>query len=153
MRADLAYFTVLAAVGVSGCAQRGATLISATTIERLPDETPWHRRVDVGHGIQVRFDFEKTKKGNGTLWFPGGYVGIWDAHADGITFDPFALDTRLIDLDHDGYLDFEISGIGVEWDEKGDREIARRPVRAAFRFRPSTKTFTNTLSDSWIRTQ
>lgn len=152
MRMCHAYFSLLAVAAVSGCAHRDGSLISRRSIEALPDETPWHRQVHIGHGIRANFDFEKTKKGNGTLWFPGGAVGIYDAHNNGITFDPFALNVRLLDLDHDGFLDLEVSGMAVEWDEKGDRELARRSVRATFRFNPSTKTFTNTISDSCIFT-
>jgi len=153
MRLYHASLSLLAAASISGCARQGMVLISATAMEQLPDETPWHRQSDLGHGIQTSFDFEKTKKGNGVLWFPGGVVQIYDAHNDGITFDPFALVTRLVDLDQDEYLDLEISGTGVQWDEKGVRELARRPVRATFRFNPNTKTFANAVADSWVFTQ
>jgi hypothetical protein len=112
-------------------------------MENLSDDTPWHRSVCLG-GVLVRFDFEKTSKGNGTLTFPGGKVRIYDAHDDGIIFDPFGLQTRLIDLD------LEVSGIAVRFDDKGDREIERRPVRAVFRFVPSAGRFINVISDPWL---
>jgi hypothetical protein len=126
-------------------------LISRQDMDALPDDTPWHRFVEIG-GVRVRFDFEKTSKGNGTLKFPGGGVRIYDSHNDGVIFQPFALDTRLVDLDHDRCLDLDVSGVVVRFDDKGDRGIDRRPVRAVFRFVPSVKGFTNVVSDPWIYT-
>jgi hypothetical protein len=146
-------FLLLGAAAVSGCSHHVGSLISAISMEKLPDETPWHRRIDVGHGVRADFEFEKTKKGNGVLTFPGGFVRNYDAHNDCITFDPFGLNTRLVDLDHDGYLDLDVSGVAIEWDEKVDREKSRRLVQTTFRFNPSTRTFTKAISDPWIYTE
>jgi len=142
---------LLTAVGLCGCATQSDVLISRKEMEALPDDTPWHRYVHVG-GVRVRFDFEKTSKGNGMLRFPGGAVRNYDDYNDGVIFEPFALDTRLTYLGHDGSADLEVSGIAVRFDEKGDREVERRSVRAVFRFVPSTKSFTNVVSDPWIYT-
>ena len=153
MRITQPLFCSLTAVILCDCATRPGIVISSRLMESLPDETPWHRFVDVGPNSRVKFEFEKTKKGNGVLHFPGGGVRIYDAYDDGRIFDPFALDTRLIDLNGDGYLDLEVSGMGVQFDEKGDTELERRRVQATFLFVPATKTFTNIVSDPWIYTE
>ena len=144
-----ALFLALAAASFCGCATQSNILISQKDMAALPDDTPWSRVVTVG-GVRVRFEFEKTSKGNGMLLFPGGGVRNYDDHDDGVIFQPIALDTRLIGSAEAGHLDLQVSGTAVRFDK--EREIERRPVRAVFRFVPSTKKFTNIVSDPWIYT-
>jgi hypothetical protein len=119
-------------------------------MQALPDATAWSRDVEIGRGVQATFEFEKTTKGNGVLRFPGGCARVYDSHDDSVTFEPFALDIRLVEIDDDGYLDVVATGIGVHREEKTDREIERRPVRSTFRFDPRTKTFRPFERDSWV---
>jgi hypothetical protein len=137
------FFLLLAAAVLSGCATRRGVVISRQEMEALPDDTPWHRTVYLG-GVPVKFEFEKTSKGNGMLQFPGGAVRNYDDHDDGIIFQPFALDTRLTD-----HGDLEFSGVGVHHDDSG-REVERRSVHAIFHFEPSIGKFVSVVSDPWI---
>lgn len=138
---------------VVGCGQPGAVIITDLDAHSLPDDTPWDRVLSVAPGWPVPFQFEKTTKGNGGLTFPGGFARIYDAHDDGIVFDPYLLDTRLADLDGDGFADIELRGTAVFHDDKGTREIGRRRVRAVFTFVPAQRRFVETASDESIYTQ
>jgi len=135
---------------VVGCAQQGTVIISDPEARVLPDDTPWQRVLSVAPGWPVTFDFEKTSKGNGGLTFPGGFARVYDAHDDGVVFAPPTLHTRLVDLDRDGYADVELSGTAVFYDDKGDLELDRHPVRATFMFVPSERRFVASRSDPSI---
>ena len=138
--------------GVVGCAQQGAIILSDREARALPDATPWQRVLSVAPGWSVTFDFEKTSKGNGGLTFPGGFGRGYDANDDRIVFAPPLLNTRLADLDGDGFADIEFTGTAVLRDDKGTHELGKRPVRAVFTFNPSEHRFVETLSDQFIYT-
>jgi len=144
-------FFLLLCVAV-GCAQRGTVIISDLDVRSLPDQTPWCRVLSVAPGWPVTFHFEMSTKGNGGLTFPGGSARIYDAHDDCLVFAPPLLNTRLADLDSDGFADIELSGTAVFTDDNGTHEVGRHPVRAVFTFIPSQHRFVETLSDQSIYT-
>jgi len=137
---------------VVGCAQQGTVIISDGEARSLPGDTPWQRVLSVAPGWPVTFDFEKTSKGNGGLTFPGGFARIYDRHNDCLVFGPATLDARLVDLDGDGYADIEFSGTAVFYDDEGELEIERHPVRATFMFVPAQRQFVESHSDPSIYT-
>ncbi|MGI0047669.1 MAG: hypothetical protein ACREBB_10865 [Nitrosotalea sp.] len=69
--------------------------------------------VDIGHGVILKGRVELTTKGNGGLSIANLDLRTYDTHNDGLVYKTKMLDTDLVDLSGNGYLDIVVSGIAV----------------------------------------
>ena len=101
--------------------------------------------IQVSASVIVTGSFSITSKGNGGLVVPGAGIRLYDSHDDGLIFDGGLLNNELVDIDGDGFKDIVLWGTSILYDDKGDKEIGRRPVLCIFRFNPKIKKFVNTV--------
>jgi len=96
-------------------------------------------------GIWIDAVFEITSKGNGGVELPGLGVRVYDSHDDELVFRDWLLRCEWRDDDGNGVLDFVVTGVAVQTDEKSGAERSSLPVRGAFRYITKQRRFEPTL--------
>jgi len=102
-------------------------------------------KIEIAMGIWIDAVFEITSKGNGGVELPGLGVRVYDSHDDELVFRDWLLRCEWRDDDGNGVLDFVVTGVAVQTDEKSGAERSSLPVRGAFRYITKQRRFEPTL--------
>ncbi|WP_196140415.1 hypothetical protein [Aliikangiella sp. G2MR2-5] len=99
-----------------------------------------HKSINIGPDVILEYSFGITSKGNGGLVAINKFIRIYDTHSDGITFKNGLLNSELIDVDGDGYLDIKLWGVAVLTDEK-EKSLGEKDVSALLIYSKKLKGF------------
>lgn len=102
------------------------TIISEPTLESLlqtqrigmPSTETMTRELCVAKGKCFEFQFVVSSKGNGILSFPGGWIRIYDSHAEDDEAPPGLLANELVDVNDDGFKDLRTALVTFNFDPK-----------------------------------
>ncbi|MDH5628682.1 MAG: hypothetical protein OEY96_00875 [Gammaproteobacteria bacterium] len=89
--------------------------------DELKDEEVYDKvvNVEIGNGKSVELIFNKTSKGNGSMYLENSFfLHLWDVHDEGYYFKNDYLKSDLIDISGDGFKEIVISGIVIQTGEK-----------------------------------
>ncbi|MBM7072677.1 hypothetical protein JQC92_11655 [Shewanella sp. 202IG2-18] len=104
------------------------------------------KSIDIGNGVSTSYSFSITSKGNGGIDLLGTTLKLYDQHDDSIYIKGGLLQSHLVDLNDDGYLDILLKGIAIYTGEKGDLN-EERPVKAILHYSPTLNVY-NVVSKS-----
>ncbi|MBA4135676.1 MAG: hypothetical protein C0518_00005 [Opitutus sp.] len=148
-KARLLFFTALApclTLAAEEIWPDSATVASANE----GDVITKHIAVDDASAIKAKFEI--STKGNGVLILPGLAVGVFDSHANGVTFREGLLRCAWV-RQTNGETRLEISGTAEFWSEKGEKLDRTKLVRAILKYDGSQRRFRVVANDPEIYVQ
>ena len=98
------------------------------------------KELNIGHGINVSYEFEITSKGNGAIVLPGILLRLYDNHNDLSYFKHGLLNNEVIDINSDGYKDILLWGTALTFDDDG-KELGEKEVVGILLFSPDDKKY------------
>ncbi len=110
-----------------------------TTLKGPEAERKIH--VKIGKDETLSGMLSLTSKNNGTLRLANLLLRTFDEHDDGIVYKDSCLSVQFNDLNNDGYLDLEISGIALMTDEKSDKPLEEQKVELQYKYVPKERKF------------
>ena len=78
------------------------------------------KTLNIGHDIQVAYEFEITSKGNGAIVLPGILLRLYDNHHDLSYFKNGLLNNEALDINSDGFKDILLWGTALTFDDDGN---------------------------------
>jgi hypothetical protein len=106
-------------------------------------------RVKIGKGETLSGVLSLTSKGNGTLRLANLLLRVFDEHDDGIVYKDSCLKVQFKNINNDGYLDLDVSGIALTTDEKSDKPLDEQKVELQYRYVPKERRFVKTTKQHY----